>query len=145
MTIFVANTGSSELQSPQIPYLTVSILIKDANGHEICQSEGGWGRAGWPILQFLIVTCGPSAFTLPAIGEGAGGDSSGDSTVAVPTNTALLANLKSWAENQDWNTGYDWSHTTTSAGATVTPVSFDSINITEVTGTEFTSSDVTPA
>lgn len=131
---------STPASQPIFPYWTVNIFLKDHNGHSIINSELSAGNPDHVTIAFLVTNgSAGAAFALPSTSN------DDESTVAAPTNTSLLAALKTWAENQDWNTGYDWSNTATTSGATVTPVSFDSINITEVTGTEFTGSDITPA
>lgn len=113
------------------PYWIVSIVLKDHNNNVINSS---WNGAA---LQFAVANVyGDESLTLPV--EGTSGDE-----VAIPTQDSLLAAIKTWAENQDWNTGYTW--TSVGGSSVATPVTFEAVYITKVSAPSFaTHTDITP-
>lgn len=132
MTTFAGFPWVNPVSFPETPYWIVSVTIKDAGGHDI---NGGVGGAA--TLQFMVVSPnGGPAVLIP--------NTAFDSNVAAPTEPGLLSALKDWAANADWNTGFNWSSSSTQSGAVVTPVAFDSINITEVGQATTLGSDITP-
>lgn len=116
------------------PYWIVSVVLKDHDGNVI-NSDSNEDDA---TFQFVIAASdgeNTGVTVLPDSGSSSDG-------ITVPTRNSLLAALKSWATNQDWNTGYTWSN---SEADPSTPVTFYAVNITEVATPESARTDVTPS
>ena len=109
------------------PYLTVNVLLNDANSSPIDFAAGAGITVSFDVVTNTGLNIGPlNAATDP-------------NGLSQESTTTLIEALKTWAENADWNTGVTWS----SYGVTG-PASFNSVSIVETTQTT-TVTDVTPS